>query len=116
MDARSMFIPIPALRISATDLFLFFLSTNNIKFIGGCDDPWFAATTFDQEFSEWGGDTKDRFYDSDEPARVLGCVSRHQYCNADSNSTKSNSGKFKSGQSCTPLAGFESAVAAADAV
>lgn len=115
MDAKSLFTPIPALWANATDVFLFFLSANDIKFVEGCDDPWYAATTFDQKFSaadKWNA----TYCYQDEPARVLECVSRHQFCNADSNSTQSQSGKSNSGQSCTPLAGFDSAVAAADAV
>lgn len=100
------FTPIPALWANETDVMLFFLSANDVKFLNACDDPWYAATTIAHEYDPTGasGNTTVTYYVRDEPARVLGCASRYQFCNPDS----------KSGKSCTPLAGFYPATAAAD--
>lgn len=108
MKEPGNFTPIPALWANATDVMLFFLSANDVKFFKACDDPWFAATAIAHEFDPTGasGNTTVTYYVRDEPARVLGCASRYQFCNSDS----------KSGKSCTPLAGYYCAIAAADAL
>ena len=102
----SDFTPVPALWDNATDVLLIFLSANDVIFMEACDDPWYSATTTvnasDPE-ATWGNTTV-TFYVHDEPVGILGCASRYQFCNADS----------KSGKSCTPLAGYDVAVTAAD--
>lgn len=105
MEAASTFTPIPALWDNATDVALFFLSANDIIFMEASDDPWYTATIIAKESDSTGfsDNTTFRIYVHDEPARVVGCASRYQFCN-------------KSGKSCTALLGYYSAVAAADAL
>jgi hypothetical protein len=114
------FSPIPALWANETDVMLFFLSANDIKFLKPCDDPWYAATTLAREFDPTGlsGNTTVTYYVRDEPARALGCTSAYQFCHPDISSGKSGeSGESgKSGKSCTSLAGYYPATAAADAL
>lgn len=113
MNEPGNFTPIPALWVNATDILLFFLSANDVKFLTASDDPWFTATTVAHEFDPTGatGNETVTYYVRDEPARVLGCASRHQICNSDF-----KSGESKSNRSCTPLAGFTCAYTAADAL
>lgn len=99
--------------------FLFFLSANDVIFTKKCDNPWYTTTTPVQGSGlsdEWKDDTNVRIWIPDELARVLVCVSRYQFCNANFSSAKSRSGKSKSSQSCTPLAGLNSSIEASDAV
>ena len=83
---------------------LFFLSANDVVFTERCDDPWFAAQSK-------GWTIPDSFnksavvYLRDEPARVLGCAERYQFCNPGSETSGS----------CTPLAGIYPASMAANA-
>lgn len=100
----SDFAPIPALRVNATDTALIFLSLNDIMFLERCDDPWYAATTIIK--TETDTSVNKTFYHGDEPARVLGCTERYQFCNPGS----------ETNNSCTPLAGYDTARAAANTV
>jgi hypothetical protein len=108
------FSPIPALWANETDVMLFFLSANDIKFFKPCDDPWYAATTLAREFDPTGlsGNTTVTYYVRDEPARALGCTSAYQFCHPDISSGKSGE-SGESGKSCTSLAGYYRATAAA---
>lgn len=108
------FTPIPALWANTTDVSLFFLSANDIKFSTACNDPWYAATTVAHEIDPTGasGNTTVTYYIRDEPARVLGCTSQYQFCNPDFKPGESG----KSAKSCTPLAGMYRAIAVADAL
>lgn len=103
LKAKSRFIPIPALQANATDVTLFFLSTNGIVFTKPCDDPWYAAHYSKVEDDTWA-DPSSPAHVQDGPARVLGCAERYQFCNPD----------FKMGPSCTPFTGIFTATAAAE--
>lgn len=100
-----MFAPIPALQANATDVTIFFLSKNGVFFIKPSDDPWFVAQDSERSNAIDGSSTTPLSY-GDQPARVLGCVERYQFCNPD----------VKTGRSCTPLTGIFTATAAADAL
>lgn len=91
--------------MNATDLSLFFLSTNGVAFTEPSDDLWYAAhNVLTANPSQDNALTT--AYSGDEPVRVLGCATRYQYCNPDP----------KMGHSCTPLAGIFTATSAADAL
>ena len=112
LKKTSNFLPIPALWNNTNDILLFFLSSHDVKYLEACYDPWFAATipidTKLNATSPWGNPNV-MFYVGDEPARVLGCVSRYQFCNARSN-------KSKPDKSCTPLAKYSDVFASLDAL
>ena len=105
LKEKSDFAPIPALEANATDVTLFFLSTNGVAFTKPCDDSWYHAHT-QKTASLIGSGEPATFYVGEEPARVLGCATRYQFCNPDP----------KIGRSCTPLTGIFTATAAAGAL
>ena len=111
LKEESNFSPISALQANATDVTLFFLSTNGVAFSKPCDDPWYAAhdsffSGDDEGANDEGADDEGFYYNMKEPVRVLGCATRYQFCNPDP----------KMGHSWTPLTGIFTATAAADAL
>ncbi|KAL1641072.1 hypothetical protein SLS58_006344 [Diplodia intermedia] len=70
------FTPIDSLRHDDADVTLFFLSANNIFYLGEINDPWYAAHDLLLNDTTLGGP----IYWADEPASPLGCVLRYQIC------------------------------------
>lgn len=90
----SSFEPIPALKFTDADVTLLFLSANNISFsVDAVEDPWYSANSY--PFVDDGNTT---FYSADDPVRVLACVERQQWCNAERQET--------SGDGCRSLSGI----------
>src|ERR1700761_1217049 len=77
-EKRSLIRPIPEITAENADVGLFFLSANDIRYLGKVNDDWFSAHMF-SEISEIHGEG---LYFRDDPVRVLGCVQRQQFCNA----------------------------------
>lgn len=108
LKEKSAFAPIPALWANATDVTLFFLSANDVTYTEPSNDPWYAAHLQVElpDPSAASPNATIPAYLRDEPARVLGCATRYQFCNPDP----------AAGKSCTPLTGILPATAAADAL
>ncbi len=77
-------MPIPELRAPEADVGLVFLSANDINFEMPVDDDLFDAHREYQLLLDiaGGGSMFQKVYNRDEPMRVLGCVSRQQFCPA----------------------------------
>ncbi|KAF2271752.1 uncharacterized protein EI97DRAFT_427646 [Westerdykella ornata] len=97
-DTFSMFTPIPQLNHTDADVMLFFLSSPGITFMEPVDDPWFSAHRQGPREGNVMHNRTRPTYLQDEPARVLGCTFRMQYCNP--NIPEGDEGR------CTPLAGY----------
>ncbi|KAF2802620.1 uncharacterized protein BDZ99DRAFT_371732, partial [Mytilinidion resinicola] len=92
----SSVLAIPELRRNDADTLLFFLSSNSIIFSSPIDDLWYSShTPSGIKVLSPNMETKNKTYFSDDPARVLGCLSQSQICNPN----------LSKGQSCTPLSG-----------
>lgn len=70
-----------------SDLHLFFLSANGIRYTSKVDDDWYAAHQSVQPFHVPTVSTGAvPAYLADEPASVLGCTSQYQICSPGANS------------------------------
>ncbi|KAF2670751.1 hypothetical protein BT63DRAFT_453115 [Microthyrium microscopicum] len=72
------FKPISAVKPSHGDVYLIFLSTNDVMNFAPVKDPWFSATTFTNY--SLGSGSPQHVYVRDDVARVLGCVESYQMC------------------------------------
>ncbi|KAF2666860.1 hypothetical protein BT63DRAFT_321076 [Microthyrium microscopicum] len=94
INGFSSFKPISELQPAIGDVQLYFMSLNDISFASPVDDPWYSVHQKFDVVNVAGGPSQERYY-RDDFMRVLGCVSKYQYCNPNAvpNAT------------CTPLTG-----------
>lgn len=71
-------MPIEELEKKDASVFITFLSTNGVSFIGNSGDPWYSTNILTAHND---GILGAQLYVSDEPASPLGCVLQHQLCN-----------------------------------
>lgn len=95
------FMPIPELHRDDADMFLVFLSANDIGFLYPVDDEWYSAhrPVSTMKTSDENGAMP--AYGFDQAASVLGCIYQHQVCNPSKNH-------------CTRLADAQNVFAEAD--
>jgi hypothetical protein len=118
---EGQFVPIPELRAVDADVGLIFLSANDILYEAPTNDDMYAARTpVCAAMGMRGANVTRPFYIRDEPARVLGCTSRYQFCRAATSAGSSAAGartvtaNATTGEdgnedgSCTPLVGLTS--------
>jgi hypothetical protein len=109
------FEPIPELRAAGADVGLVFLSANDIVYQTPTSDALYAAQApIRATMGYLGRNLSREFWVRDEPARVLGCASRFQFCDASGgghtsggNASSSSAGD---GSGCTPLVGLPHAL------
>ncbi|KAK8088380.1 hypothetical protein PG997_003341 [Apiospora hydei] len=89
--------PIPQLRRSDADLSLYFLSSNDVLFLGNITDDWYRAGRYVGNYpGPSTGKALPRLYVQEKPASVLACVQQQQVCNPNHPS---------GGRVCTPMSG-----------
>ncbi|KAM7196688.1 hypothetical protein V8F33_006028 [Rhypophila sp. PSN 637] len=94
----SSFKPIPELDVPNANVYLIFLSANQVRFAQETHDPWYTATTLAGPRVNLNTDKSDlQVYWMDEPASPLGCTEMMQFCNPSLPAGSPNR--------CTPLAG-----------
>ncbi|KAH7337348.1 hypothetical protein BKA66DRAFT_544411 [Pyrenochaeta sp. MPI-SDFR-AT-0127] len=76
--------PIPQMNKTNGSVSLLFMQSSRIKYYAPVLDPWFLATT-PAAAPSWLdlGLTNNTYYIPDEPAQVLGCTTKMQFCNPD---------------------------------
>ncbi|KAI0972038.1 hypothetical protein F4678DRAFT_479021 [Xylaria arbuscula] len=95
LDPSSSFDPIPALKSSGGNIFIFFLSSNGILFSEKTLDPWYQAT---HKLGTIGFVTSNNLskgglidiYGQDFPGSPLACTEKRQICTATPDSTQQN--------------------------
>ncbi len=107
---QSSFDPIAELRAAGTDVGLLFLSANDVVFQGPTNDALFAAhMPIQAKLGFMGKRASMQFYARDEPASVLGCIARYQFCDSTVAAAHASSGA-SDGRHCTPLEGIAMAL------
>ncbi|KAI9159170.1 MFS-type efflux transporter MFS1 [Paramyrothecium foliicola] len=104
-DAISAFTPIAEFSGIDADLDLVFLSANTVTFVEKSEDIWYRANSPVKVIASVVGDGNttmaSTFWEADEPAWPMGCVTRHQFCNPSSSQK----------DPCTKLGSFDDALA-----
>lgn len=81
LTTPNTFTTINSLKTGGGDVFACFL-TNNAKYIGAVDDPWFSAHhNGNWTYHNLTISKKVIWQSADEPVSPLGCVIHHQFCN-----------------------------------
>lgn len=95
----SSFQPIPELDVPNANVYVVFLSANQVRFAQETLDPWYTATTPAGPRVNLNNPNSDlQVYWMDEPASPLGCAEMMQFCNPSLPEDSPNR--------CTPLAGL----------
>lgn len=98
LEAASLFVPDARFFRPDADLYLIFLSGNGVYFQEPNHDPWYRGFVPGKTITYSDGENATA-YRPDEAASPLGCIQKHQYCNAD--------------RQCGELASFDDAMATA---
>lgn len=78
----SSFDPIPELDVVDANIYLIFLSSNQVRFAAQSTDPWYTATTpAGPRVNLNAPETDLNVYWMDEVASPLGCAEKVQFCN-----------------------------------
>ncbi|KAF7533746.1 hypothetical protein G7054_g6810 [Neopestalotiopsis clavispora] len=72
------FVPLPELTVRDATLYLIFLQANGVVSLYPIHDAWFKST----KVVGHDLDNNAKGYGQDTPASPMGCLLRHQYCNA----------------------------------
>lgn len=96
----SNFLPLPEMRETGGDIYLYALSAGAVVYTHKTLDPWYQATRLTGQImaTRFNGENGERVVDvyaQDEPGSALACVERHQVCAMGHNGTTH----------CSPLAG-----------
>ncbi|KAI0023795.1 hypothetical protein F4780DRAFT_785581 [Xylariomycetidae sp. FL0641] len=96
------FLPLPDLTPSSGDLSVTFLSGNGVRFFEKMDDPWYRATQFSDNLTNFygGGIETHSFYRPNIPASPLGCTEEYQWCNSE----------YPRDRGCGPLGSYQDAL------
>ncbi|KAI0521637.1 hypothetical protein F5B22DRAFT_545558 [Xylaria bambusicola] len=99
LDSSSSFLPIPELSSYGSDIYIIFLSPNQVLFPQPTADPWYNSSKSGSLWAEvvYSDQLNESYrgYISTEAASPLGCTHQEQYCFP----------KLPGGQNCTPLTG-----------
>ncbi|KAF2870603.1 hypothetical protein BDV95DRAFT_495673 [Massariosphaeria phaeospora] len=95
--------PIPELLVPDGDVSMFFLAANDVRFFEPVEDAWFSARTVAEDSEVSNSKGSHQYYMRDDPARVVACMEKYQFCNP----------LLAANSSCTPLGGIRQALEAA---
>jgi hypothetical protein len=106
VEGVSTFRPIPEIATPTANGSLMFVLTNDIPFLGEVNDDCFSAHKFYGNTTDLGREANAGLYFRDDPARVLWCLERYQFCNP----------TLSKDTGCTRLTSAASAEALADSL
>jgi hypothetical protein len=88
----------PELQRTDADVSLFFLTAPGISYSPPVEDPWYSAHKPGTVLTapQSNGTGKVQTFEQDEPASVLGCITKSQICNPNG----------ANGSNCLPMAGY----------
>lgn len=92
-----LWLPSQGLRSWDSDVSIYFIAFNGIRFLEPCDDPVFAAHYLMDSVVDWPStiDNPPPGYESDRMVSVMACTEQHQICNPVNGSCTPGMGKHQ---------------------